>query len=539
MPLSTYIVNAMLSIEKRLLQTSAEKHWKKIGIRHHHGINIPLFSLHSQTGSGIGEFMDLLPLIPWCQKIGLNIIQLLPLNDTGKDTSPYGAISAFALNPIYLSLAHLPFLERFPDLQEILKGINSHPFTQRIDYTGVSQNKENFLRAYFQKAAPLIIPGLEYSQFIQENAFWLKGFVLFKSLKTAHSWEPWEKWEPELQNPSEDAYENLFKKFEPEINYHSIIQYLCFQQLRKVKAYANTHGVLLKGDIPILINRDSADVWQHRSLFQMEYSAGAPPDMYSQEGQNWGFPIYNWEELEKQDYHWWKLRLKVASLFYDIYRIDHIVGFFRIWAIPLGLPGKEGKFTPENQALSIPQGTKILQMMLESSPMLPIGEDLGTVPPEIRVAMRSLGICGTAVMRWERFWNEDKRFLKPNDYQVESMTTVSTHDSETLAVWWESFPEDAREYSRGKDWVFTYELDKKHQYEILWDSHHTASLFHINLLNEYLALIPGMTWFDSIDERINIPGVVSPRNWTYRFKPSVEEIVSHEALYLLLCSLIS
>jgi 4-alpha-glucanotransferase len=271
-------------------------------------------------------------------------------------------------------------------------------------------------------------------------------------------------------------------------------------------------------------------VWLHRKIFDLEYSAGAPPDMFSVDGQNWGFPVYNWDALAKQHYRWWKERLKWASRYYHIYRIDHIVGFFRIWTIPRNLDGKSGKFVPEDENLWIDHGQRLIMMMLESNEMLPIGEDLGVVPTTVRECLTTLGICGTKVMRWERKWEEDKRYIPAQEYPIISMTTVSTHDSETLQQWWQMNPQEAQDYAIFKGWHYQPVLSREYHQAILWESHHTASLFHVNPLQEYLALIPGLTQPHLEDERINVPGIVSKKNWTYRFKPSLEELTSNSTL---------
>lgn len=519
--------------QESLLQSPAGHLWESIGVRHHHGINLPLFSLHSETSCGIGEFPDLLPFISWCKEIGLDVIQLLPLNDTGLDASPYGAISAFALNPIHLGLAQLPNMS-LSNLKE-LQFLNEEQF---VDYSKVRAGKERIMRQYFQTFGDSISNSQEYAQFILVHQNWLYDYALFKAIKVIHNWYSWTVWESEIQNPSEEMYQALLKKYQSEINFHIFLQFLCFEQFHAVKLAASNQGVLLKGDIPILISKESADVWRHRSLFELELCAGAPPDVFSSDGQNWDFPIYNWAEAEKENFSWWKSRLQVASLLYHLFRIDHVVGFFRIWAVPPGHLGTMGKFIPADSSKWVPQGEKIMRMMLESSPMLPIGEDLGTVHLEIRRCLHELGICGTKVMRWERNWNIDRSFIKYEDYPIDSMTTVSTHDSDTLKLWWRNNPGEAKEFVYFKKWQYSEELSNEHVIEILRDSHHTASLFHINLLQEYLSVFPEMTWGKLDDERINVPGIVSDRNWSYRFRPSVEKIVSNESLRQLLQSII-
>lgn len=520
-----------------LLHSPAAKQWQRVGVKHHHGMIIPLFSLHSANSSGIGEYTDLIPLIDWCRLIGFDLIQLLPLNDTGLGTSPYSALSAFALNPIYLGLHALPYLDQFPLLQDELKAVPKLSQQSRVDYKIVRENKERFLCHYVQQTKELILNSRSYHAFIQ-NSSWLKSYAVYKTLKVLYQWSSWESWPINDQSPTEEFIDQLANEHREEVEWHSILQFLCDQQLHASKEYADKQEVFLMGDIPILIDRDSADVWVHRHLFDLNYSAGSPPDIYSQEGQNWGFPIYDWEKIASTNYRWWIDRLSCASRYYHIYRIDHIVGFFRIWSIARGLTGKDGLFIPQDESTWVDHGQRIMLMMLKECTMLPIGEDLGVVPPEVRDCLTALGICGTKVMRWERLWKDNARYILPQDYPMCSMTTVSTHDSETLQQWWQNMPLEAQTFAQFKGWTYQPYLSREYQREILWDSHHSNSLFHINLLQEYLALIPGLTWPLLEDERINMPGILSDRNWSYRFKPSLEELTSHTSLQHLMRELI-
>ena len=514
------------------------KQWETVGVKNHQGFNIPLFSIHSENSYGIGEFPDLIPLIDWTKSVGFDVIQLLPINDSGRDTSPYSAISAFALNPIYIGLNALPNLDKYPQLQEELRLMPKMPRSHRIAYTHVRKAKDTFLRHYFQIAGHEITKSKAFQTFVSMSP-WLTGYALYKILKDQFNWISWEDWPQEFKSPTESQLQKLAHDHSEEIEWHSFLQFLCDQQLGIASKHALSQQVFLKGDIPILINRDSCEVWLHRELFDLNYSAGAPPDMYSEVGQDWGFPTYNWETIEKQGYAWWIDRLNSASQYYPIYRLDHIVGFFRIWSIPQGKLSKDGFYIPSNQNIWIDHGQKIMLEMLNRCPMLPIGEDLGNVPPAVRSCLHALGICGTKVMRWERNWNGDKQFIRPDEYPLASMTTVSTHDSETLALWWQNNPAEAQDFALFKGWGYYPVLSRDHHREILWDSHHSRSLFHINLLQEYLALIPGLTWPNFEDERINVPGIVAETNWTYRFKPTVEEIVQNSALSHLMKELIA
>lgn len=478
-----------------------------------HGINVPLFALHSANSCGIGEYLDLIPLISWCKEVGLDVLQLLPLNDTGPDPSPYSALSAFALNPLYLSLHALPKAPEPPKVDNT---------TQRIDYPKVAALKETFLRDYYKAHRHTY----DLQAFSGANP-WIIGYGLFKALKEERKWESWEHWDPSLLNPTEETLNTMVPQYFEEILYHVFVQKLCFDQLIQVRQHADQEGIQLKGDIPILLSRESADVWLYPHLFDTSLSAGAPPDMYNANGQNWGFPLYHWEDAHVL--HWWDERLKVAELFFHLYRLDHIVGFYRIWAF-----GPEGpRYHPEDPSLWIPHGEQILHFLLEKSPMRPIGEDLGTVPAEVKASLNNLGIPGTKVVRWERRWEGDQSFIPPEEYPRLSMTTVSTHDVEPLTLWWSSHPDESRAYAKSRDWEWAETPSTEQLEAMLYESHHSNSLYHINLLNEYLATIPGMHWDDPRDERINVPGVISDTNWSTHFRPSVEEIVSSAPLKAL------
>ena len=500
----------------------SKNHWEKIGYRHHHGIALSLGSLRLGPNSAIGEFLDLIPLIQWCTTTGFDVIQLLPINDSGHDPSPYSAHTAMGLHPIYLSLEALPYLELFDTLQHEAKTLLKPLVAKRVQYQAVLDAKMHFLERYAKKAYPHIAKWPSFIKFKEDP--WVHEYAEYKVLKEKNDKKAWWDWKKKEITPND----------QPLIDFYTLVQFLCFDQMAKVKACAEHEGVFLKGDIPILINRDSVDVWKHPELFIREFSAGAPPDMYSQTGQNWGFPLYNWLEHELQGYSFWNKRLELAERLYHIYRLDHIVGFFKIWAIPFDKSASEGFFLPQDSHLWIPQGKKILGNILQNCSMLPIGEDLGAVPPEVRSCLKELGIPGTKVMRWERRWDSDYAFIDPKTYGPLSMTTVSTHDSETLGQWWEKFPNESAIYAGQMGLTDSAHLDKEKRKILLTAAHSSQSLFHINLLQEYLAMFDELSWQDINDDRINIPGLVLEENWTYRFRPSLEDIIHHKGLTKLL-----
>ncbi len=477
-------------------------------MKNRHGFALPLSSIRVNNGHGIGEYLDLIPLIDWCKETHFEIIQLLPLNDSGHDPSPYSAHSAMALHPIYLSLD--------------IKAADSN--SKRVNYQEILKAKETFLKSYIKEILPDLTKRKAYRDFLQEK--WLDGYARYKTLKAINDEKAWWDWSDIPSELPEDIVEH-----------HKAVQFLCFEQMQEVKKRADEVGIAIKGDIPILINRDSADVWQHPELFNLDYAAGAPPDYYSEDGQYWGFPLYRWDILEKSNFQWWKERLKVAEKLYQMYRLDHIVGFYRIWAIPEGVSAKFGHFEPDDSLKWVPQGSKIMNTLLETSPMIPIGEDLGDVPTEVRKSLAELGIAGTKVMRWERNWQGDKSFIDPKAYPQLSMTSLSTHDSEPLEVWWDSFPEDAESFCKACNIPYTALLTPETRKAVLEASHTSGSRYHINLLFEYLDVFDDLTWQDPNDDRINIPGKVLDRNWTYRMLPTLDQIIAHNDLKALMQSL--
>ncbi len=522
---------------KKNQKNLTENSWDKIGLNHHHGINLTLSSLHSKESCGIGEFYDLIPIIKLLETIGFDLIQLLPLNDMGFETSPYNALSSCALNPIYLSLNKLPFLEKDSKLKQSLIRFKKFTYLHRVAYSSVLSEKIEFLWEYFHKFSTLFEKDTRFQDFLTKHT-WIKQYALFKALKDHYKDKNWKEWREVDKNPTKRHLKALMERNSKSILFYSIVQYLCFSQMRKVKQVANSHGIFLKGDIPILISPESMDVWLYREEFNQEVLAGAPPDNFNEEGQLWGFPTYNWKHIRQDNYRWWKRRLNIAEEFYDIFRIDHIIGFYRIWGINKGLKAIEGRYIPKEIWTQLIQGEEILNKLLSFATMLPIGEDLGLDIIHIQKSMKSLGIAGTRVMRWEKT-HPSNQFIPLKEYEPLTLSTVSTHDSETLEEWFNQNQKESLHFCTSHNIPYEKKLTPELRFNLLKASHSTSSLFHINLLGEYLALFDNMIWQEKEFERINIPGKVLPTNWVYKLRPSVEEIISHKELQIRLKSLIS
>ncbi len=318
------------------------------------GVLIPLAALRSDHSVGCGEFADLPGLAEWCKAAGLKLIQLLPVNDTGNESSPYSALSAYALHPLYLRIDDLPELESISaetrhSLEVSLKKMRSDfEDAARFDYTGVLLGKINLLRVVYEESRETILKDRRLSSFIGKNP-WVRPYSVFRALKDRNKQRAWSQWD-EHRDVDAETVERLWKSsaLKENARFYAWLQMRLAEQFLAASEAVAAAGVALKGDIPILMNEDSVDAWYNRGVFRPELRAGAPPDMFSELGQNWGFPIYAWENLEQDDYEWWRERLRQAAQYYHAYRIDHVLGFFRIWAIPAqNFSGIVGYFWPQ------------------------------------------------------------------------------------------------------------------------------------------------------------------------------------------------
>ncbi len=318
------------------------------------GVAVPIFSLRTAEGFGVGEFNDMRKLVDWCVMTGLKMIQVLPINETVAthswlDSYPYKSISVMALHPMYL---HLPAMGKLKDkekaaefdaLQVYLNGL-SH-----VDYVAMFNAKARYFKLIFDQNWDAVRKTKAYEQFFNENESWLKPYAAFCYLRDQFKTSNFREWnEFAVYDPMKiDQLCNPSNTFHEHIAVHYFIQYHLDKQLREAISYAHSKGVAVKGDIPIGISPNSIEAWSEPEYFNLNGQAGAPPDDFAVMGQNWGFPTYNWEEMAKDGYGWWKKRLGMMEKYFDAYRIDHILGFFRIWEIPQhALHGLLGYFKP-------------------------------------------------------------------------------------------------------------------------------------------------------------------------------------------------
>jgi len=528
------------------------------------GVALPVFSIRSELSCGVGEFPDLVLLGQWCRRTGLDLIQILPVNDTGDDPSPYNARSAFALNPIYIRLNDVPGASVYEE--EIVDARARFEAAGKLQYENVRNFKLGILRRIFRFTESAVARDEQFRHWVSQNP-WLNSYSEFLA--------------------QEDKDSAVFVAW---------VQFHLDRQLRNAALELDAMGVALKGDIPILLSPESVDVQSNPSFFNKKLRVGAPPDMFSKEGQNWRFPSFRWDEMEKDEFAWWRSRLQRASRFYHAFRIDHVLGFFRMWSIPeehesaahgyykpargishealsvkagisaldledliqsQALIGTESGFAPawywqHSSAISrldelkrfrlfelIEQywtgqedlwrehGRKLLTAIARSSDMLVCAEDLGVVPPCVPEVLQELDILGLRVERWSGI---NGSVSEVEDFPKLTVNTTSTHDSSTLRGWWQEHGWNREEYFRTLNLpgpcpaYLTTEVCAA----ILERNLNANSMIVVLPLQDFLALHYDLRTLEPSAERINVPGVESPENWTYRMKVSIESLLAYD-----------
>lgn len=331
---------------EHLLEASAsprlpERRWQGAGTA------IPVFSLRSGEGFGVGEFHDLKRLADWAAVTGQRVIQVLPINDTTmtgtwEDSYPYNANSTFALHPQFIRLPDAG-VEEDDEYRRLRDELNALP---EIDYEQVNHNKLRLLRRAFERHGARTAARRDYKEFVAANGHWLIPYAAFCTLRDETGTPDFTRW-GDYARYDKKAMDAYCRRHSRDIAFHCYVQYHLHRQLSEVCAYAHSRGIVLKGDLPIGISRTSVDAWLYPHLFHMDSQAGAPPDAFSAVGQNWGFPTYNWERMAQDGYAWWRARLAKMAEYFDAFRIDHILGFFRIWEIPThAVHGLLGCFNP-------------------------------------------------------------------------------------------------------------------------------------------------------------------------------------------------
>lgn len=637
------------------------------------GVAVPVFALRSARGYGIGEFVDLAAFADWAAGCGLQMVQLLPVNDTTsdftwKDSYPYKAISTAALHPIYLDVESL-FAEygqpRPADYAARRAALNRLP---QLDYEAVLRDKLAYLRQLFGRVAGAALAQPVFQDYLREHARWLRPYAAFCRLRDRHGTADFTQWGEFARYPAPRVaawYEPGAPEYD-EVMFHCWVQFHLDRQLGAALAAGHARGVAFKGDLPIGIDRSSVEAWTEPELFRLDRQTGAPPAAFAVLGQNWGFPTYNWPRMEADGYAWWRRRLRRMSAAFDALRLDHILGFFRIWEIPqrytagimghyhptlplsreeiraagftrdpaaftegavadaalaeffgaaaervkagvlargedgfwrlrpefaiaaarpagyaeagpadqatpledglrrLGFevlfledPDQPGRFHPrinlvdtalfhalpaaEQTALRslhddfyhrrhtqfwADEALKKLPPLMDASPMLICGEDLGMVPDCVPVVLKRLGLLSLEVQRWPKQAN--RVFGDPAAYPYLSVCTTSTHDMPTLRGWWEEEPE-----TRQRFWKEVMRRAGPAPADcapdicrfIVEQNLAGASMWCILPLQDWLGLDAALRHPAAAAERINVPAI--PRHyWRYRMHLTIEQLAA-------------
>ncbi|PYK88202.1 MAG: hypothetical protein DME40_12875 [Verrucomicrobia bacterium] len=531
------------------------------------GILTPLFALRSEKGLGIGDVATLREFIVWAREIGFGVVQLLPINEVGRDNSPYNAISAMAIEPMTLHLAPGSPEELSREAFESAMA-NENLVTLRrgpVKYERVRTLKRELLECAFKNFQLNATADRQsvFEQFCERESNWLKQYSFFRVLMELNrESETWDEWKREHRDPqtarswlAEQSTE-MRTQFSGREKFFSYVQWIADEQWREVRKFAEKRQVALMGDIPFGISYYSADVFTERNIFHLDWSGGAPPESYFKDdkftikwGQNWGIPVYNWPAMRAQDFAWWRQRVRGVSRIFHIFRIDHVLGFYRIYAFPWRpkrnaefLPlthaqmlektgGRSPHFAPrddetaENCEANKREGEEYLRMVLaESGATRVVGEDLGTVPRYVRPSLQSLGIAGFKIPQWEFL---DGRMTPGNEFERLSVATYATHDHKPIReLWREMFDEKSptREQAR-EDLLKIAQFagiapQEGLEYERAVYPAIMSALFNSN---SWIAIVM-ITDLLARKDRFNVPGTAATTNWTRRLPKTISQM---------------
>jgi 4-alpha-glucanotransferase len=540
------------------------------------GLLIPVFALRRASDLGIGDTKCVLEAIDFFSRHKLKVFQLLPVNETGPDNSPYNAISSIALDPVYVTLSPdmVPGLSSAILANHVSDGLVAALADGPVQYSVVKALKLKILFDAFQKFDQGKGKEIaEFDAFLKNEKSWLDDYGLFRALVDEEGGNVcWTHWRQEYQNPQAArkaiASAGGDKNLDQKIRFYKYVQWVAFRQWQEIRRYADQKGVELMGDIPFGVSRYSADVWGKGHLFDLKWSGGAPPERFFQSdvftqkwGQNWGIPVYKWDAHILEDFAFWRSRVKHVADIFHYFRIDHVLGFFRVYAFPW-LPERNGEFvelteaeakkltggelprflprddeTPKTCKLNCADGTEYLKVILEAAGdnCGVVAEDLGMVPDYVRPRLKELGIPGFTIPIFERV-EKDRSFKTRDQHEVLSLVTLGTHDHEpiktyyeSLCRWWHGEDGDngwleVQRLMKFLEWPkdqdppteFTPELHRRFV-EILMECHPWLAVFMISDLL-------------GVSQRFNEPGIAGDSNWSQRLALSLDAY-EHEKPY--------
>ncbi len=462
------------------------------------GILMPIFSLPSPYG--IGTFgKAAYNFIDFLHAGGQTYWQILPLNPTSFGDSPYQSFSSFAGNPYFIDIDMLAD-EGLLTPDEI-KACDFGDDRSKIDY----EKQYNYRYPLLKKAFSRFVPTKKYNEFLNENSHWIKDYALFMAFKSAHDGAAWYTWDESIIKKESSAIRQAENDYIEDINFHKFLQFKFFEQWSALKSYANKNGVKIIGDIPIYVALDSVDVWANPKQFQLDYDyvpkavAGVPPDVFCEDGQLWGNPLYDWDYMKKTDYAWWKGYLGHALKRYDVVRIDHFRGFESYYAIPYGDKNAKG-----GKWIKGPDTDLFNSLKSEFGSDLPIiAEDLGVITPAVRKMLNSTGFPGMKVLQFAFDSDSSNTFL-PHNIIKNCVVYTGTHDNDTIMGWLETA--DEQTIKRAKDYL-NYQADNGFNWAMIKAAEASVADTCIIPMADFLSA-------DS-SARINTPSTLGD-NWSWR-----------------------
>ncbi len=506
------------------------------------GVLVPLFSIPSSRSWGIGEIPDIAPVAAWLRAAGQRFVQLLPISEMPSgENSPYSALTAMAIDPQFIGLgsvedfvatggeAALPV-----DLQARLAEVRASTL---IDYAGVRELKQVALRRAFahfhsHEWTTGSARAGTFRRYVEREAAWIDEYALFRALHAEHGERSWVEWPAGLRDREPAALDEARQRLSGEILFRQYLQWVASTQWAEARRASAPTAIL--GDLPFMVNGDSADVWARQYEFRLDASVGVPPDAFSATGQDWGLPLYRWDVFEQHNFDWLRLRGRRHAALYDGYRVDHLVGFYRTYYRPLD--GGEPRFSPSEEAEQIALGERVLETLREAGAEI-IAEDLGVIPPFVRESLVRLGVPGYKVFRWERSWHDaGQPFRDPVDYPACSVATSGTHDTETMAVWWRDAPPEERRAVLAipsmQAALAAADRETAADDPLLRPSVHQALLEVLCGAGSEIVILPIQDLFGWA-ERINTPATVGGSNWRWRLPWPSEQLLSRPETVLV------
>jgi 4-alpha-glucanotransferase len=503
------------------------------------GVTVPLFSLRSERSWGIGEISDLRAFGQLAVQAGVSFLQLLPLGEiSGGETSPYSALSAFGIDPMYIGVDAVADLadgrgHAALDAEE-RANLERAKASPRIDYASMRPLKQKALRAAFARfretdLEPNSPRAAEFRSFVAAHASWLDDFALFRALKDRFGGEPWWTWPTALGEREANALRAAQTELGSAILEHQYLQWVAHAQWTEARSDLARLGLGLMGDLPFMVARDSADVWANRREFNNAVAVGVPPDAFDADGQDWDLPAYDWTVMRRSNFKWLRQRAHYAATLYDRFRIDHLVGFYRTYSRPrdrrVDVRGKlaTGSFDPDSQAEQRAHGERVIGAMLDSARALGaelIAEDLGTVPDFVRTSLAGLGVPGYKVLVWEK---DGDVFRDPRGYPEASVACFGTHDTSPVSAWWEGLSQPERRAVLALPTIREAGVLLGARYDL---TVHEALATAIAGSKSRIVLFLVQDLIGSRD-RINTPSTVGVHNWTYRL-PALPEILRND-----------